>query len=620
MSKNEKIGLLFRVSSKPQEKDGGGLELQRRLGKKISVKLGLDGVEFDEGVQSSYKVEINQRPKLVELLDEIQKTNGIRKVWVFNTDRLGRYSNSWYSILKVFIDYQVEIYIGEDTKPYDLSSSVDKLTISILSLISQYDNELRRMRSILGKRNSLKNGNTWVGGTVPFGFSIKGKMLVINPVESVYVKKMFEMYNKGKSSMEIKVFLDQQTDIKPRRSLKGWNVGTVLSMLRKGIYKGVQVWEWKEKLPNGEVEVVDSYEVIHPQIINEKLWNSVQEKINSEYPLHFDGKSKKSLLKGFLICPKCKLRLGHRFKKNNHYYGRCSETNWRRVGQKIDVKSCPIKKSPRMEELDKKVFDVILKVIKDSSIIREEHKLRTLNPKFEKEKKVKVQKDTLERKIRSKKSEIKRVEENEVQVDFDIRIDKTTKSKGEMLIQKFKDHIDILNQELEVLQGDLQVISNSKGWINWIKRMNEELDKVEKYSLEKKREFLKNVLKEIQIKYIQSTQSHKIDIQFLLPLVGDSILYGIEKDKWGFKTYELKDGSTIYETELDSFVPNVSSKQSYKEELLKRIYELKENQCLSFQQISDTLNSEGLKPINKGKWYKSKLSSFYNYNHGYIPK
>lgn len=618
--KKEKIGLLYRVSSKPQESDGGGLELQKRLGKTISGKLGLEGVEFNEGVQSSFKVEINQRPKLVELLNEIQKTNGIRKVWVFNTDRLGRYSNSWYSILKVFIDYGVEIYIGEDVKPYDLSSSVDKLTISVLSLISQYDNELRRMRSILGKRNSLKNGNTWVGGTVPFGFSVKGKMLVIHPVESQHIKRMFEMYNTGKSNTDIKIYLDKQSDIKPRRSLKGWNVGTVLSMLRKEIYKGIQVWEWKEKLPNGEIEIVDSYEVKHPQIITEKLWNSVQEKIDDKYPVHFDGKSRKSLLKGLLVCPTCNLKLGHRFKKNNHYYGKCSETNWRRVGKKINVKSCPIKKSPRMEELDKKVFDTVLNVIKDSSKIMEEYKLKNLNPKFENEKKIKVQKETLERKIRSKKLEIKKVEEQEVQVEFDIRLGNISESKGEKLNQKFKEHIKVLNQELEDLQNKLLPLTNSEGWIDWVDRMSLELEKIKNYSLEKKREFLKDILNEIKVQYVESTQSHRIEIKFSLPLVGDSILYGIEKDEWGFKTYELKDGFTTFETKLDSFVPNTLKNQSYKNKLLNRIFDLKEKQGLSLEKISETLDSEGLRPLNKGKWYKSKLSSFYNYNRKYLPK
>ena len=51
----EKIGLLYRVSSKPQETDGGGLEVQKRMGEKMSEKLGLLGVEFNEGVYKDGK-------------------------------------------------------------------------------------------------------------------------------------------------------------------------------------------------------------------------------------------------------------------------------------------------------------------------------------------------------------------------------------------------------------------------------------------------------------------------------------------------------------------------------------------------------------------------------------
>jgi DNA invertase Pin-like site-specific DNA recombinase len=618
--KNEKIGLLFRVSSKPQETDGGGLEVQKRLGEIVSKKLGLEGIEFNEGVQSSFKVEINQRPKLVELLDEIQKPNGIRKVWVFNTDRLGRYSNSWYSILKVFMDYGVEIYIGEDLNPYDLSSSVDKLTISILSSISQYDNELRRMRSTLGKRNSLKNGNTWLGGTIPFGYSVNGKKLVVNRIESQHIKKIFEMYLKGKSTMELKLYLDQQPDINPRRSKVGWNVGTVLSMLRKELYKGVQIWEWKEKLPNGEIEVVESFELKVPKIIDDELWNLVQNKIDNEYPLQFDGKSKKSLLKGLLVCPKCKLRLGHRFKTNNHYHGKCSEVNWRKVGEKIDLKTCPIKKSPRMEELDKKVVDVIINVIKDSKKIREDYKQKNLQPKFEKEEKLRIQRETLERKIRTKKSELNKIEEQEIEIEFDVRIGKLTEKQGNLLTQKFKDHLNTLRKEIEDLINKLDVLSNSKGWIDWLERMNKEIEKIKDYPLEKKREFLFDVIKDIQIKYNPTNQSHLIDINFLLPLVGDEIIYNVERDERGFKTYTVKDGNKIYQTELDSNVPNTSKNQSYKDNLIEKVMFLREEQNQSFEKISEILNSEGLKPMNGGNWYKSRVSSFYNYNKNLHPK
>mgnify|MGYP000983650110 FL=1 len=62
---NEKIGLLYRVSSQQQETDGGSLDVQREMGRRISKKLGVDFIEFNEGVQSSYNVEVNLRPKLV---------------------------------------------------------------------------------------------------------------------------------------------------------------------------------------------------------------------------------------------------------------------------------------------------------------------------------------------------------------------------------------------------------------------------------------------------------------------------------------------------------------------------------------------------------------------------
>jgi len=41
---------------------------------------------------------------------------------------------------------------------------------------------------------------------------------------------------------------------------------------------------------------------------------------------------------------------------------------------------------------------------------------------------------------------------------------------------------------------------------------------------------------------------------------------------------------------------------------------------MSLQQTCDFLNKNGLNPINGGKWYKSKLSSFYKTNRETSPK
>jgi len=54
--------------------------------------------------------------------------------------------------------------------------------------------------------------------------------------------------------------------------------------------------------------------------------------------------------------------------------------------------------------------------------------------------------------------------------------------------------------------------------------------------------------------------------------------------------------------------------------LIERIIFLKEKEGLSLTEISEKLNSEKMFPVNGGKWYKSKLSSFYNYSKKTTPK
>jgi len=195
INNKEKLGLLLRVSTKVQEEDGTSLEVQENMGRELSKKLGLEPIIFNEGSQSSFTVEIEERIKLVELLNEVQNNN-INNIWVFNTDRLGRNSQSWLSIYKILLSKGVRVYVGKSDKPFDLDNPMDEFIMGILSQISQYDNKLRRMRSVLGKRNSLKSGNTYVGGTKPFGYDVKNKQLIINKEESECVKEIFKILSK----------------------------------------------------------------------------------------------------------------------------------------------------------------------------------------------------------------------------------------------------------------------------------------------------------------------------------------------------------------------------------------------------------------------------------------
>ncbi len=622
---NEKIGLLYRVSSKIQETDGNSLDVQKEMGRRISKKLGVEYIEFNEGVQSSFNIEVNFRPKLIELLDEIQKKDGIRKVWVFNTDRLGRTSQSWYSILKVFLDYGVHIYIGEDyKKPYDLTNSVDKLVIGVLSLISQYDNELRRLRSVLGKRNSLKSGNTYIGSIIPFGYSVENKKLYKNEKESGYVREIFKMYDVGKSTMEIKMYLDKQLDIKPRRTKYGWNLGTIQKMIRSTIYIGKQEWTWKEQLPNGEEIIVEKIEIDTPKIVDYNLWKRVNDRIDLRIRNINSTKSgnDKSLLKGLLKCNKCGLKLESRFRETNHYYGRCKEYKWKYNGRKFDTKNCDISKSLRIEETDEKVLDVVLEIVINSSKLREEYKIKSLSSRWEDEKKVKKNISRIKKYLRERIKEQDRIENEIVQIEFDVRTNKIKPSLGKKLKIKFQETIEHLDFEVKRLETDLKLISNTKGWINWLKKMSKGLDKIKNSSNETKKDFLNKNVQEIGVFYDDKIKSHRLDIQFRYPIVGDVFQYDIsgDKDDTGFKKYNITDGVTNKILEVPLVNYRKKQNERTRDKLNSVIIELKEVKGYSLQKICNELNDMKLYTPTKKKWDKPKLSSYYKNLKEKVPK
>jgi len=608
----EKIGLLYRVSSQIQETDGGSLDTQREMGKRMSKKLGFNYMEFDEGVQSSFNVEINFRPKVVELLTEIQKPKGIRKVWVFNTDRLGRYSNSWNTILKVFLDYGVEVYVGEGDKPYDLSNLTDKLTLGVLSLISQYDNELRRMRSIMGKRNSLKSGNTYLGSTIPFGYSVEDKKLVKNKTESNYVKEIFKMYNQGDSTMDIKVFLDKQPDIKPRKTKFGWNLGTIQKMLRNQLYIGVQKWRWEEKLPNGESTLIEEIEIKTPKLIDKKIYDEVQKKLDSRIRNN-TPKENRFMLRGILKCSVCGLMLSEREQKNPMYYGRCREYSWKYNKEKFKFDDCGLTKGLRTSSTDKVVLDKVLSTLQNSKTIREEYKKKNLTPKWEDEKVNKKNLKKLRVYINETEKEIDRYNDEIIQIEFDIRIGNLTQKIGEKLREKFNLIISENQKKLNSYKKEEVLLSDTKGWISWIDRMNKELEKVPNYNLSKKTTFLRENIERIDVRYDSSSKSHKMDISFNKPIIGDKMIYKNSKDDKGFKDYEIITGykNVKVEVPIDEKRNTLSLNDRIK--LNSLILELKENRNLSHSEVCDELNKKGLRTPTNKKWDKPKLSSYYNY-------
>ena len=607
----EKLGILTRVSSKPQETDGTSLEFQKKIGLKLSSKLGLEPMVFNEGTQSSYKVEINQRPVLLELLEQIQK-GSIKKLYVYNTDRLGRFSDSWYSIIKVLTQFKVELYVGESFKPFEFSSPTDKLTINILSYISIYDNELRRLRSIMGKRTSLKSGNTFIGGTKPFGYDVSKKQLVINPEESKVVKTIYKMYRDGKSTMDIKYYLDVETDFNPKRSTSGWNTGTIQKMLGNSLYKGVQVWEWKEKTGD-EIKIIETIKVKTPRIVSDKLWDDVQKVLEKNNVNKNNKKKYNTIFDGLLYCKSCKSKLSNvsnRDSEHRLYSCRSVEYQWKnpeKWGEKH--KNCTLKKSLRVNPTETELINHLTNILKESKRVRENFKIKSLTSKFQDIENLNKERTKKEKYLLEKVRYRGKLEDSIVDTELKVISSEVSKSVGKKMKDRVNSLIVEIDDEIQKIENELRVLNNSSEWIDWLNQMYLEVDSLEKLPLNKQQEFVSKYIKRIDVEYLPDIKSHKFHLKFLYPIVEDGLK--IEgKDRKGNRNYEIIDGSTTSTFTHKHTSSRKRMSVEVKNRLHRKISELKVEKSLSLTEICNELNSLGLRTPTNKKWDKPKLSSY----------
>ena len=81
------------------------------------------------------------------------------------------------------------------------------------------------------------NKSVYLGGSPLYGYENKNKEWSINKDEEKWVKWIFNAYDNGQSTVEIKNKLDKE-NVQPRRTKSGlWNLGTLQKMLRNNLYR-----------------------------------------------------------------------------------------------------------------------------------------------------------------------------------------------------------------------------------------------------------------------------------------------------------------------------------------------------------------------------------------------
>ncbi len=523
------LDIYYRVSTQEQKKEGNSLEVQKDLGIKVAKKLGLEPRFHNEGARSST---IQFRQVLENLKYDIRE-GLVKNLWVSDRSRLFRDMTDSLLFRRDYLEkHKINLYEGETPSLLDLDSPAERFTYNVLTASKQLENEERQNKSIQGKlyrlRKDAPKKPVYLGGTPLFGYKTVNKEWKINPEEAKWVRFIFDSYEKGKSTKEIKDILDRE-GVEPRRTKNGlWNLGTLNVMLKNRSYTGIHTQFIKR------VEESFSYKI--PKIINVGQFNRVQKKIAGNLKNPSNNKQHFSLLEDFLVC-ECGRNYGSRHLKTKSSLGYKVDTRtYHCLSKYYDWKSgdgsvCINKKSLQMDSFNKYVLDFVKDKVSKSHLLKENFKKEVMQEQFERRNNIQETERNLERKIQKLQKEIENIEDNIVELEIDKGMGVKDSNVVDKILSRYGEELENRRTLLVETEKQIDDLGQDKKWLDWVQKYGETLE-LNTSNEKKQKDFLHGVLEKIVVKSSYGLDrdgkkkiqnGHTIDFHFKMKIVDDSL-------------------------------------------------------------------------------------------------
>jgi len=247
--------------------------------------------QYDDGGFSGGNME---RPALKRLLDDIAAKR-VDTVVVYKVDRLTRSLADFAKIVEQF-DKQGISFVSV-TQQFNTTTSMGRLTLNVLLSFAQFEREVTGER-IRDKIAASKRKGMWMGGSVPVGYDLEDRHLVVNPAGAEHVREIYRLYLKLGCVSKLKEHLKQAGILSKKRMSRtgrssggaNYSRGALYLILHNRIYLG----EITHKRA--------SYPGLHAAIIDQEMWDQVQaqSQSNLQAPRKRPRSTEQSLLMGLL--------------------------------------------------------------------------------------------------------------------------------------------------------------------------------------------------------------------------------------------------------------------------------------------------------------------------------
>ena len=131
-----------------------------------------------------------ERPALKRLLADIEE-GLVDVVVVYKIDRLSRSLMDFARLVEVF-DRNNVTFVSV-TQAFNTTTSMGRLTLNILLSFAQFEREVIGER-IRDKFAASRKRGMWMGGSVPLGYAVKDRKLVVDEAEAATVRRIYQRF------------------------------------------------------------------------------------------------------------------------------------------------------------------------------------------------------------------------------------------------------------------------------------------------------------------------------------------------------------------------------------------------------------------------------------------
>jgi len=311
---------------------------------------------YDDGGFTGANLE---RPAFQRLMEDVD-VGKIDVVVVYKVDRLSRSLLDFAKVMERF--GRSDTAFVSVTQNFSTADAIGRLTLNMLMSFSEFEREMIAERT-RDKIAAARRKGKWTGGMLPIGYKGVNKKLVVDELEAVVIREIYELYEQHRSAVAVARELDDRgRQTKRHRSESGnlksgrrWSKDAVLRILKNPVYAGFTAYG--DEVHDGE----------HDAIIEPERFKRMQYLLEGHgRRSRARGRNPEYILRGLLRCSCGKALTPASTRKGGreYRYYRCVTQD------KHGRKSCPGRPLPA-EALEEFVIDKVREVAADERLVAE---------------------------------------------------------------------------------------------------------------------------------------------------------------------------------------------------------------------------------------------------------